>query len=333
MQSLEDVATLTRIGVPARKVHHLGNGIDLGRFDPDAVDPELVATLRRELGAEPGDVVCGVVGRLVREKGYAEVFAAASALRDRLPNLRVVVVGPGDPEKADALTDAELDAARAAGVQFLGYREDVDDLYAAMDLYVLASHREGFPRSAMEAAAMGLPVVATDIRGCREVVGRWYDRAARPAARRPRPHRRHWAGRRRSRAARPPRCRRACQSRARLRPTAGDRPHAERLRPAAPGAPARTRARRPDGGRTRCTRDGCDAREPHPRGVPQLARRALPAATLRADRQVSSFVRDRRRRRAWCRRVRRRRRRREAALQVVHPSRRDRRGDRGGAPA
>jgi glycosyltransferase involved in cell wall biosynthesis len=49
-------------------------------------------------------------------------------------------------------------------------RHDVEDLYRAMDLYVLASHREGFPRSAMEAAAAGLPIVATDIRGCRQVV-------------------------------------------------------------------------------------------------------------------------------------------------------------------
>jgi glycosyltransferase involved in cell wall biosynthesis len=55
-------------------------------------------------------------------------------------------------------------------VVFLGMRSDVEDLYTAMDAYVLASHREGFPRSAMEAAACGLPIVATDIRGCRQVV-------------------------------------------------------------------------------------------------------------------------------------------------------------------
>ena len=59
---------------------------------------------------------------------------------------------------------------RDANITFLGLRDDVEDLYAAMDLYVLASYREGFPRSAMEAAASGLPVVATDIRGCRQVV-------------------------------------------------------------------------------------------------------------------------------------------------------------------
>jgi glycosyltransferase involved in cell wall biosynthesis len=55
-------------------------------------------------------------------------------------------------------------------VRFLGGRDDVDRLYAGMDIFVLASHREGFPRSAMEAAAMGVPVIATDIRGCRQVV-------------------------------------------------------------------------------------------------------------------------------------------------------------------
>ncbi len=61
-------------------------------------------------------------------------------------------------------------AAEADGVRFLGHRDDVETLYPAMDIYVLASHREGFPRSAMEAAACGLPLLLTNIRGCRQVV-------------------------------------------------------------------------------------------------------------------------------------------------------------------
>jgi glycosyltransferase involved in cell wall biosynthesis len=52
----------------------------------------------------------------------------------------------------------------------VGHRDDIDDLYGAMDGFVLASYREGFPRAAMEAAASGLPIVATDIRGCRQVI-------------------------------------------------------------------------------------------------------------------------------------------------------------------
>jgi glycosyltransferase involved in cell wall biosynthesis len=170
VQNPEDVEVLARLGVPRSRLHLLGNGIDLGRFDPTRVALERAVELRAEWGAGPGDVVCGVVGRLVWEKGYREVFAAASRLLPVLPHLRVVVAGPIEPDKPDAVDAAAIARARHAGVRFLGLRHDVEALYAAMDFYVLASHREGFPRSAMEAAAMGLPVIATNIRGCRQVV-------------------------------------------------------------------------------------------------------------------------------------------------------------------
>jgi glycosyltransferase involved in cell wall biosynthesis len=171
VQNPEDVETLARIGIPRSKLVLLGNGIDLTRFDPAALAPDARATARSAMGAGPDDLVVGLVGRLVAEKGYREVFTAARLLRERVPNLRVVVIGPDDPAKADGISAEEIeDASRHGGVTFLGQRADVDELYAGMDLYVLASHREGFPRSAMEAAAMGLPIVATDIRGCRQVV-------------------------------------------------------------------------------------------------------------------------------------------------------------------
>ncbi|MDQ1521282.1 MAG: hypothetical protein QOI55_2355 [Actinomycetota bacterium] len=171
LQNVEDLPVLRRIGVPQHKLRVLGNGIDLERFDPQRVDAARVDVLRKEFGAEPGDVICGLVGRLVWEKGYRDVLDAARRLRDRVPNLRFAIIGPLDPDKRDAVRAADVEAAERLGnVRFLGYRDDVDECYAAMDLYVLASHREGFPRSAMEAAAMGVPVVATDIRGCRQVV-------------------------------------------------------------------------------------------------------------------------------------------------------------------
>jgi glycosyltransferase involved in cell wall biosynthesis len=119
---------------------------------------------------EDDQVAVGAVGRLVWEKGYGELFAAARWLRTRRPDVVMVVAGPYDADKGDPLTPADVAMAEAAGVRFLGHRDDPERLYAAFDLYVLASHREGFPRSAMEAAASGLPIVATDIRGCREVV-------------------------------------------------------------------------------------------------------------------------------------------------------------------
>lgn len=169
VQNPEDLETLAGIGVPRRKLRLLGNGVDLDRFVPPPDDATRDA-VRAELGAGPDDVVVGAVGRLVWEKGYRELFAAAEVVRRRLPQALFVVIGPSDPEKADAVGDADLARAEAAGVRLLGLRHDVERLYLGMDLYVLASHREGFPRSAMEAAATGLPLVTTDIRGCREVV-------------------------------------------------------------------------------------------------------------------------------------------------------------------
>lgn len=170
VQGPEDLETLASIGVPRHKLTLLGNGIDLTRFDPDAVSADERAAVRAAMGASADDVVCGVVGRLVREKGLDEVLAAARILRTTAPSARVVLIGPREPDKADGYSEADLAAAKHDGVCFLGERTDMPACYAAMDLLVFASHREGFPRAPMEAAAMGRPSVATDIRGCREAV-------------------------------------------------------------------------------------------------------------------------------------------------------------------
>lgn len=170
VQNEEDLTTLASLRVPANRLHLLGNGIDLDRFVPGPKTETARRRVRSELGVDEATVLVGAVGRLVWEKGYGELFAAAKALRRRCPEVRIMVAGPSEPEKADGIAPAALADAESSGVCFVGHRKDVEDLYAAFDLYVLASHREGFPRSAMEAAAMGLPIVATDIRGCRQVV-------------------------------------------------------------------------------------------------------------------------------------------------------------------
>ena len=147
---------------------YLGNGTDLSRFDPQAVDRERVKAIRRELGIPQSAIVIGTMGRLVAEKGYPQFFEAARIVRAAVPRARFVVIGGGDPEKADRITPEEVERARE-DVVFTGWREDVPELLALMDVFVLASWREGMPRSAIEAAAMGKPLVLTDIRGCREV--------------------------------------------------------------------------------------------------------------------------------------------------------------------
>lgn len=170
VQNPEDLETLASLKVPRERLRLLGNGIDLERFRSDTRSEQARQRIRAEIGATDDTVVVGAVGRLVWEKGYADLFAAAAELRRLALPVLVVVVGPSEPAKSDAIGPADLAAAKATGIRLLGHRADVTDVYAAFDIYVLASYREGFPRSAMEAAAMGLPLVATDVRGCREVV-------------------------------------------------------------------------------------------------------------------------------------------------------------------
>jgi len=165
-QNEEDMALMARLGVPANRQVLLGNGIDLERFTPSQRGLGR-KRVRAELGIADDELVVGIVGRLVWEKGYREVFAAARALGDLA---RFVVVGPSDSAKPGAVDLASIEAAKQDGVVFVGHRADMVDLYEAFDVFVLASYREGFPRSLMEASAMGLPVVATDIRGCRQAV-------------------------------------------------------------------------------------------------------------------------------------------------------------------
>jgi glycosyltransferase involved in cell wall biosynthesis/ribosomal protein S18 acetylase RimI-like enzyme len=169
-QSKEDMewSSRARIVAPSKRVL-LGNGIDVTTFAPDAVPATRRDALRAELGIGADEVVVGSVGRLVVEKGYRELFSAAEMVRQRRPHVRFLVVGGLDPEKADAVSPSEIDAA-APGLVWTGWRDDVRDLMAVMDVFVLPSWREGMPRSAIEASAMGLPLVVTDIRGCREVV-------------------------------------------------------------------------------------------------------------------------------------------------------------------
>jgi len=165
-QSAEDVRTARWGGiVPDARLRPLGNGIDLARFSPDRFGRDDRDAIRRRHGVSPRERVVGFVGRLVREKGVLELVAAASGR----PGVRLWLVGPDERgAKRDALQPEALTAA--PGVRWLGLQRDMPPLYAAMDVVVLPSHREGFPRTLLEAAAMARPALATTIRGCREAV-------------------------------------------------------------------------------------------------------------------------------------------------------------------
>ena len=171
-QNREDMATAVaeHIAKP-EQLKWLGNGIDVARFDRRRLTDSSLEDLRREIGIDASAPVIGFVGRLVEEKGILDLLQAANAVVEAIPNAQLLIVGPYDEEKPDALRpDVAERYGVAANCRFVGMRNDMPELYALMDVLVLPSYREGFPRAPMEASAMGVPSVVTDIRGCREAV-------------------------------------------------------------------------------------------------------------------------------------------------------------------
>ena len=143
------------------------NGIDTERFCIDSVDKSKLNELRTKLGANDGDFVIGFAGRLVRDKGIIELVRAYKALRGVHPNVRLMLVGM--LEIRDALPEDVVKVIQEdEGIiktGYVGYAE-IEYYYALMNVFVLASYREGFPTSVLEASSMGLPVITTKATGC-----------------------------------------------------------------------------------------------------------------------------------------------------------------------
>ena len=168
-QAQEDAATARRLGF-CRDVAAIGNGSDPEVYRPDDTGQSVRARVRADLGVAGDRIVAVMTGRLVAEKGYPELFAA---MRDI--DAELWVIGERLTSDHAGSIDAQIeqvsgDPVLSRRIRFLGYRDDVPELLRAADIFVLPSHREGMPRSIIEAMLTGLPVVATDIRGSREEV-------------------------------------------------------------------------------------------------------------------------------------------------------------------
>jgi glycosyltransferase involved in cell wall biosynthesis len=134
-----------------------GSGVDLSKFQHKP-EPE-------------GAVTFLLVGRMLRHKGVAEFVAAAQQIKIKYPDWRFRLAGDVDPGNPASLTHDEMVAwDRAGDVEWLGHRDDVATLMSEAHVVCLPSYREGLPKTLLEAAASGRPMIASDIAGCREVV-------------------------------------------------------------------------------------------------------------------------------------------------------------------
>lgn len=171
-QNPEDVETAVRLRIaPRSRLRFLGNGVNLSRFDPKRFDADNRARVRRSLDIASDAIIVTIIARRVREKGYVELFEAMQSVMQRHSDVHLVIIGPSDPVKRDRIDPQSMSRFRIDNrTHWLGRRDDVPELLASTDVFVLPSWREGFPRSAIEAAASGKPIVTTDVRGCRQVV-------------------------------------------------------------------------------------------------------------------------------------------------------------------
>ncbi|MCI0804978.1 MAG: glycosyltransferase family 4 protein [Chloroflexi bacterium] len=172
-QSAEDAQTAVREKIAREDgVVWISNGVDLEQFVPADADPELM----RSLDISEDDMVVGYVGRVDREKGILDLVKAMELASQRLERLVLLVVGDsaaaGDRDQETAQTLAKYTESNNPSfrIVFTGWTDDVKGVMRLMDVFALPSYREGMPRSIIEAMASGKPVIATNIRGCREEV-------------------------------------------------------------------------------------------------------------------------------------------------------------------
>jgi len=148
-----------------RPAQHIANAIDLDRFAKPGIG---VHEKKRSLQLPVDAPLIGTVGRLNEQKGYSFLIEAAALVLERLPQAYFLIVGDGE------LRGSLMEQARRLGIDsrvvFTGPRSDVEELLACMDLFVSPSLWEGLPTVIIESMASGVPVVATDIAGTRELL-------------------------------------------------------------------------------------------------------------------------------------------------------------------
>ena len=144
------------------------NGIDTAYFDTTHFSTLNNQVLKEKLKISPADFVFIFVGRLVGDKGLNELITAFKALA--LPNVKLLLVGPYEPELDPLKAETLQGIDHNANIITVGFQPDVRPYFAIADALVFPSYREGFPNVVLQAGAMGLPSIVTNINGCNEII-------------------------------------------------------------------------------------------------------------------------------------------------------------------
>lgn len=146
------------------------NGIDTSQFDPALVSAETKMNLRKELNINSDDFVFLFVGRVVKDKGINELVQAFINLERNNTNCHLVIVGSYESDLDPVLPETEKQINNHPNIHAVGYKANVIDYFAMADVLTFPSYREGFPNVVMQAAAMQLNCIVSDINGCNEII-------------------------------------------------------------------------------------------------------------------------------------------------------------------
>lgn len=150
--------------------HGSSNGIDTLEFDPARVGDDRVNAIRSELGIGKDDFVYLFIGRVVGDKGVNELVSAFDELSKSHKDAHLIIVGGEERELNPLLNYTIHKIDENPRIHAVGYKNNVIDYLASSDLFVFPSYREGFPNVVMQAAAMQLNCIVSDINGCNEVI-------------------------------------------------------------------------------------------------------------------------------------------------------------------
>jgi len=157
VQNPDDYAAMQTLGIQRDRIFVIpGSGVDTDTLRP--------------MPEPPPPIVMAYVGRLLDDKGLRALLAAQALLSARGENIRLLIAGETDPANPASIPPSEIEAwRRQPSVELLGQVADIGSVWARAHIAVLPSRREGLPKSLLEAAACGRPIVATNVTGCREI--------------------------------------------------------------------------------------------------------------------------------------------------------------------
>lgn len=146
------------------------NGIDLNHFDPKLYDQNFKDSLRESLGISKEDFVYLFVGRIVTDKGINELITAFERTNKKHEKTKLILVGPFEKDLDPILPETEKLIHSHPNIIYVGFQSDVRPYFAISNVFTFPSYREGFPNVVMQAGAMGIPTIASNINGCNEII-------------------------------------------------------------------------------------------------------------------------------------------------------------------